>query len=482
MPGVAPRRPSQPQLRRGEAATWGSDADDRPARRRAGPLLERVPFKTSRLAEFVGQRELVAQTGHAIGDWPLVILKELVDNALDECEEAEIAPEIEITVTTDPGEITVSDNGRGLPAETLADILDYSYRVSSREAYCSPTRGAQGNALKTLLAMPRALDGTSGTSVIEARGERHIITFRIDQLRQEPVIDRQSGPLVSGKKGTSVCIGWPDLACSVLADAKPRFLQIADNFGWLNPHLSIRVEWDGEVWVDRKASDPMWRKWRACDPTSPHWYDIDRLQRYIAAHVARDQDHDRDRTVREFISELRGFSGSAKQRLVLAETGLARAPLAALFEPTGEAKSSDIERLRQALQKHSQPVKPKDLGLIGKDHLLACFTAANVESETFKYQKRLGEIDGLPWVVETAFGWCPELGSRRIITGVNWSVGLGNPFRAFRGHGGEGLESVLAAARAGRDEPIAYVLHFTCPRVGYTDRGKSAVILPGVGQ
>jgi hypothetical protein len=57
-----------------------------------------------------------------------------------------------------------------------------------------------------------------------------------------------------------------------------------------------------------------------------HWYDEARFERYIAAHVARDQDTSRERTVRDFISELRGFSGSAKQKLVLDETGMSRAP------------------------------------------------------------------------------------------------------------------------------------------------------------
>src|SRR5215471_20396320 len=86
-------------------------------RRRPTPTLQRVAIKTSRLAEFVGQRELTAQTGHHPQDWPLVILKELVDNALDECEEAEIAPEITVEVSTDPREDCRHDNGRGLPSE-----------------------------------------------------------------------------------------------------------------------------------------------------------------------------------------------------------------------------------------------------------------------------------------------------------------------------------------------------------------------------
>jgi len=364
-------------------------------------------------------------------------------------------------------------------SRTVCAILDYTTHVYSREAYVSPTRGAQGNALKTLLAMPFALHGSYGTSVVEAPSEWHTIIFRVDQLRQEPVIDHQRLPLIPHKHGTSVCIGWPHSASSILADAEERFLQIADDFGWINPHLQIRVEWNGTEGVNREPLNFAWKKWRACDPTSAHWYDLARIERYIAAHVSRDQDHGRDRTVREFINELDGFRGSAKQKLVLDETGLARASLSSLFGPGGEPKNAEIEALLRALQEHSKPVKPKRLGLIGKDHLFARFKEIGVEAETFRYQRALGEADGLPWVVETAFGWCPNLVSRRIIVGVNWSVGLGNPFRSFGRHGGEGLESFLADQRAGRNEPIIFVLHYACPRTAYTDRGKSAVIVPG---
>src|SRR4051812_27209089 len=54
--------------------------------------LTRVAFKVSRLMEFCTRRELQNQTGHSVDDWPLVVLKELMDNGLDGCEEAEIAP------------------------------------------------------------------------------------------------------------------------------------------------------------------------------------------------------------------------------------------------------------------------------------------------------------------------------------------------------------------------------------------------------
>jgi Topoisomerase 6 subunit A/Spo11, Toprim domain len=41
--------------------------------------------------EFCTKRELVNQTGHDVFEWPLVVLKEATDNALDECEEVAIA-------------------------------------------------------------------------------------------------------------------------------------------------------------------------------------------------------------------------------------------------------------------------------------------------------------------------------------------------------------------------------------------------------
>ena len=128
-------------------------------RRRSAPLLERVAFGTSRLAEFCGEKELTKQVGHPPDQWILVILKELADNALDACEEAGIAPEIEIEVSTETGEIIIADNGPGLPPEIIGGVIDYTVRVSSREAYVSPSRGQQGNALKCIIAMPFALDG-----------------------------------------------------------------------------------------------------------------------------------------------------------------------------------------------------------------------------------------------------------------------------------------------------------------------------------
>jgi hypothetical protein len=95
---------------------------------------------------------------------------------------------------------------------------------------------------------------------------------------------------------------------------------------------------------------------------------------------------------------------------------------------------------------------------------------------TFQYKQVKGTSKGLPWIVEAAFAWCPDQQARRLITGVNWSPGIVNPFRVL-GPFGNSLDTVLSQQRAERDEPVILVLHLACPRVEYTDRGKSAVVV-----
>ncbi len=178
-------------------------------KKKTGPQLDRATFSTSRLLDFCSRKELVAQTGHQPEAWPLVIIKELVDNALDACEEAGTAPAVRIRV--DDAGITVTDNGPGIPAETIEGVLDFSIRVSSREAYVAPDRGAQGNALKTIVAMPFVVDGSIGAIEVAAHGVRHRITFAVDPIRQEPAITHDRDP-DDRKKGTEIRVIWPDSA------------------------------------------------------------------------------------------------------------------------------------------------------------------------------------------------------------------------------------------------------------------------------
>jgi hypothetical protein len=65
--------------------------------------------------------------------------------------------------------LSIKDNGRGIPPVAVQSILDFRTRTSNKAAYRSPTRGLQGNALKTVIGTPYAL-GSRQPLVIEAKG------------------------------------------------------------------------------------------------------------------------------------------------------------------------------------------------------------------------------------------------------------------------------------------------------------------------
>jgi hypothetical protein len=270
----------------------------------------REVFTTSRLAEFCTRRELEKQTGHSADDWPAYVLKELLDNALDAAEEAEIAPKIAIDIDTD--RITVTDNGPGMAAETVKRLLDLSSRTSARARYVSPTRGAQGQALSTILVMPYALARESGAAVvIEAHDLAHRIAVHVNKLTEEPrlVHEVSTG---SGKSGTRISVEWPQSASTILDDARPGFLPLVLAYVVSNPHLSVTLRTPDGEWSD-EAIDPAWRKWRACDPTSSHWYSVETFRRLVGAYVQKDQGTGRRRPLREFLELFDGLTSTIKR-------------------------------------------------------------------------------------------------------------------------------------------------------------------------
>jgi DNA topoisomerase VI subunit B len=99
-------------------------------------VLKRVHFSTSRATEYFRVSELQAQTGQPASEFGHVILKELVDNALDAAETAGVAPEVTIEWLEIGARIKliVSDNGPGIPDHVVERILDFQTRTSDKRA------------------------------------------------------------------------------------------------------------------------------------------------------------------------------------------------------------------------------------------------------------------------------------------------------------------------------------------------------------
>jgi DNA topoisomerase VI subunit B len=196
--------------------------------------LERTVFETSRAAEYFSVRELQAQTGQAEERLFAVLLKELVDNGLDAAETQGVAPQIRIGVhrKAKAVRLMVQDNGGGIPEDTVRRVLNFNTRTSDKAAYRAPTRGAQGNALKTVLGIPFAL-GSQAPIIIQAQGIRHSIRAWTDPAGELRI--KHNPQPVAPRAGTRIMISLPTRR----QELKPGHWARA--FALFNPHGSVKI-------------------------------------------------------------------------------------------------------------------------------------------------------------------------------------------------------------------------------------------------
>lgn len=107
-------------------------------------------YKTSIIADYFVEDELVKRIGLSKSYWDEVIIKELIDNALDSIEPL---PEKYVDVCCGINGISIFDNGSGISKETVKNIYDFNYYVSKNRHFVTASRGKQGNGLKTIISI-----------------------------------------------------------------------------------------------------------------------------------------------------------------------------------------------------------------------------------------------------------------------------------------------------------------------------------------
>jgi hypothetical protein len=205
------------------------------------------------------------------------------------------------------------------------------------------------------------------------------------------------------------------------------------------------------------ASAKHWRKWRTDQPTSAHWYTPESFHNLVMAYVTNGQDA---KTVREFVSEFDGLRGSQYQREVMAK--------AKVTGTLGDLSQASTVRLLEAMKAATREVLPQRLGVIGPDHFRNTLPALGISEHSFLYKKKTGIEDGLPFIVEAAFGSKRRSTDvRELIMGLNFSPTFRVPSRHF--------ENVLDVASIYDDDPVVVAIHLVTPQLRFTTLGKGEI-------
>ena len=447
--------------------------------------LDRVYFEASRAGEYFDSRQLSTLTGVAPQQFASVILKESIDNGLDACEMAGVAPEIGIVVVHDEHgtiHLNVSDNGPGIPPEVVRKVLDYNVRVSDKEAYRSPTRGAQGNALKTIIGIPYAL-GSRELVIICARGVRHAIAPSVDPAGHAH-FDYSSSPEVT--EGTTISLVIPT------RDRSGGTAQDFDALHWMrsfvafNPHATLRYQAnDGGAKLAEiyKSTCADLKKYIPSEPTSPHWYSVASLKGLVFNHIAHARSGGRDLPLGEFVRQFAGLTSTKKAKAVtkpLVEAGFTH--LSKFTED--EERVAD---LLAGMQAESKPPKASALGHVGEEHFRAFFESVYAEVKEYTYVRKSGTLpSGLPFTFEFALAILEQEKDGHLYWGINFSPTFGDPLAGttlagpkFKANGIQGfLAEGYALPKTQRTwyrtpASVAVAAHIITPAPMFLDKGKT---------
>ena len=428
-------------------------------------ILNREHFEISRSDEYFNAKELQAQTGQPSYKFGEVVLKELIDNALDACENASINPVIQIGIssTEDRMRICVSDNGTGISEAVIKSILNFSTRTSDKAAYKAPTRGAQGNAFKTIIGIPHALGG--GLVTIDSLGLRHTIKVHATPAGTIDIDHKISQ--IDAREGTAVYVDMPIMA------AHPYWYARATAI--FNPHAVVKIRTFDDmqftlVNLENELEETAifynslseCQKIRPNEPTSAHWYDSGDYEKLV--YLQGDQN---DIELGKFVRQFRGLSSTGKAKVITSQLKDYRLVSDIYKDPIA------IESMRLAMQSESKPVQPKALGAIGVNNLLS-----RLDVDRHWYKQVSGMINNIPYVFEILIA--ESEGARGFYFGVNHSVTFGDFLRQSRIKAGElngtGIEGALSNI-VDTDEHLV-IVHLIGIGLPFLDRGKSNLALP----
>jgi DNA topoisomerase-6 subunit B len=324
----------------------------------------------------------------------ITTIKEAVDNALDACEEAQVLPDIYISIKktgNDIFRIIVEDNGPGIvPAQVPFVFGKLLY--GSRFHQIRQTRGQQGIGISAAVLYAQLTSGLP-TVVISRTGAKepaNKFEIQIKIETNEPDVISQQPIDWDRTHGTRVQIEFR----STMA-AKKKLLEYLKYTSVVNPHARFRVELDDEAFTFERVSQDVIACPVAIQP-HPHGIEFGQLKRMAAAS---------DTTLVDFL--VNGFSRVGKKT---AQEMCEKASLKSMAKTKG-LSVDELKALVAAMQEVVVPAPPTSqcLSPIGEE-LIRRGLDKEFQMDFVAARTRPSAVfSGHPFMVEAAIGYGGKL-------------------------------------------------------------------------
>lgn len=412
-------------------------------------------IETKRDSEYFTAEGLRTLTGLTENMWHYAIFKELLDNALDALD---TVIEKSVVVNVSDEALDILDSGGGIPEAILDSIHDYSIYASDKREFRTPTRGYQGNALKTVIAICY-LKGYD----LEYLHSGRAYTYTLDKLKLQGGIiefhkNIQTVDVKEGYGGVRITGAGYDLNKVE---------------SWLNEYRSCNP--DVEFTLNDQVFPALIEAQERAGKTYIHWYDFPKFNQLMQAIAHKDP----ERTIKQFCSTF-----SSTQRIV---------SKLEIDQQVLSEMSNDEEAVRNMftqLQNLTKPAKPSMLEKhkSGKDALFTLFADDDPDSE-YKYKLITGEYEygeaKIPYLLEGfLFQGKNEHSNMKAFAAVNNSIPYELlPFycsydeRDFckRGYGFNSIQGLLDQAGINEADGLVLFINYVSPFIEFTDKAKTRI-------
>lgn len=412
-------------------------------------------LETSRGAEVFTEEGLTSRTTTSMNRMHSYLVKELLDNALDSAEGSK-NPEVEVSILEkdDKTSLTISDNGEGMTREELENVLDLDTYSSTKRLYNRPTRGSQGNALQTLLALPHFFGGRIYISSVEGAYE---VKPWFNEATQEGGFELKD-MIEPPRKGFS--IKFEGIEFDAPYNIKEDMEEVVEKFIVVNPHISFTF-FDGEEQkhIERRGSIKRFKSKK--EPLE--WYNFEDFKALIGGFV--NSGHEGLSVKRFMTSRFKGIATNSLSRR------WNNASLKDLVDGNGELKELYVEGMEE-----STTLKATSISALNRKSFEDYFKRLGKSYlESIKHKRKEFTIrrDGreYPFVVNIAGAMHEEEGIIDILGGINCSPAHSN--REFKGFIDNIVYSTPSCSKG-----MDVMIHLSTPYIEFTTYGKGEFQVP----
>lgn len=420
-------------------------------------------------AGFLTEAGLSSHLGVGRDKWLTVLVKELLDDALDACEaHGTETPEIHVEINETM--LSVAHNGPGQDEKTITAMVFGAAEEIPAPLFFGLSRGQNGKTLKALVAALLLVDGERGYMQIESFGNLH--AFEIRRLGNDDgaylAYSMHESAITTGTRISFYAPPPVQALLSADGHTLSGVIELVDNIAAFNPHVHIAFHEAPKEWILSDGLPPPWVKWRLHDSPSPHWYDNERFRHLIGELLQRQPES----TVGDFIDQFHGLANATFWGTALGNAHLFQSTRLAELDSDANTVSHLHDRLLTLMKRDAPKVGPQELGVVGRNHFYAWMgeRLADIQYDSLDYVCFTGVDDAkAPYVLEVAFASTLS-GAREIIAGINFTWCLAESIPA--------LNTILDASAIRKSAPVQLLVHIASPRMRHVDRSRAGFLLP----